>query len=96
MNVQCDGGVVRAVGEVDASTCGQLDERLRALDGAEPASVDLSAVTFMDSSGLRVLIEHHYLRAERGYSLTVVNPSRPVRRLLEITGLDVVMNVASE
>jgi anti-sigma B factor antagonist len=86
--VQYDDGVVRAVGEVDASTCGQLDEMLSALDTAVPVLVDLSAVTFMDSSGLRILIEHHDARADERCRLKIVNPSQTVRRLLEITGLE--------
>ena len=96
LSVQRDDGVVRAVGEVDASTCSQLDEVLHTLDGEEPALVDLSEVTFMDSSGLRVLIEHHYLRADHGGRLVILNPSRPVGRLLEVTGLDAVLYLVSE
>jgi anti-sigma B factor antagonist len=88
LTVQYDDGVVRAVGEVDASTCGQLDEMLSTLDTTVPALIDLSAVTFMDSSGLRVLIAHHGARANDRCRLKIVNPSHTVRRLLEITGLE--------
>jgi anti-sigma B factor antagonist len=96
LTVHEDGGVVRVLGEVDASTCSKLDEMLFTLDGSKPASVDLSAVTFMDSSGLRVLIGHHHLRGDDRFGLNIVNPSRPVRRLLEITGLEAVLRVESE
>ena len=85
--VHDDDGVVRAVGEIDASTCGQLDEMLLTLDSTVPVRVDLSGVTFMDSSGLRVLIAHHDSRAD-DRCLKIVNPSQQVRRLLEITGLE--------
>jgi anti-sigma B factor antagonist len=88
LTVHHDGAVVRAIGEVDASTCSKLDEMLFTLDGSQPAFVDLSAVTFMDSSGLRVLIAHHHARADETCRLKIVNPSLTVRRLLEITGLE--------
>jgi anti-anti-sigma factor len=88
LTVQYDDGVVRVVGEVDASTCGQLDEVLSMLDRTVPTLVDLSAVTFMDSSGLRILVYHHNARANDSCRLKIVNPSQTVRRLLEITGLD--------
>jgi anti-sigma B factor antagonist len=96
LTVHDDDGVVRAVGEVDASTCSKLDEMLFALDESRPALVDLSAVTFMDSSGLRVLLGHHQLRDDDRLGLKIVNPSQPVRRLLEITGLEAELRVISE
>jgi anti-sigma B factor antagonist len=94
--VHDDGVVVCAVGEIDASTCCRLDEVLLSLDEARPALVDLSGVTFMDSTGLRVLIDHHSARADDRSGLMIRNPSQPVRRLLEISGLQTVLRVVSE
>ena len=49
--------LLRATGELDLSTVPTLERALAALDDGAPAGVlDLSGVTFMDSSGLRLLI----------------------------------------
>lgn len=86
-----DGGVVITVaGEIDSSNCDRLQELLReqgAAGGAVAVDVDLSGVTFIDSSGLRaLLVGQQAINATNG-SLRVSNPSDNVRRLFEITGL---------
>jgi anti-anti-sigma factor len=49
--------------------------------------VDLRDVSFIDSSGLRVLVEIHQQRAESERSLILRAPSAAVQRLLEISGV---------
>jgi anti-anti-sigma factor len=85
---------IEITGEVDASTCALLDAWLseHASDDGVVA-VDLAGVTFMDSSGLRVLLAHNQQACEDGRSFEVRNPSRSVERLLEITGLGDVIQV---
>jgi anti-anti-sigma factor len=79
-------GAMSLVGEVDADTCALFDSML--IEGLVAGSdVDLSGVSFMDSSGLRVLIAHHQRLADTEQPLRILRPSRPVLRLLEITGL---------
>ncbi|MBV9921028.1 MAG: STAS domain-containing protein [Pseudonocardia sp.] len=75
-------------GEIDTLTAGALE---RALSGllAEPAEVlvvDLTAVTFLASSGLAVLIRTANEAGER--RLRLVAAARAVRRPMEITGSD--------
>ena len=77
-------GVVHVEGEIDSYVAPAFDDQLVALDAA---SIDLSAVTFMDSSGVKVLVRHHRRGADRGDTLRIVAMSRPVRRILEISGL---------
>ena len=86
-----DGAVVVTVaGEIDSSNCGVLQDLLtdmardRSSGGVD---VDLAAVTFIDSSGLRALIVGQRAMAEAGGSLRVTAASESVRRLFEITGL---------
>jgi anti-sigma B factor antagonist len=81
-----DGALVVA-GEIDAHSCTSLDAAIVEIDGGD-VSLELSGVTFIDSSGLRILVDHHFRLAETGDTLAIVRPSRPVRRLLEIAGLD--------
>ena len=80
-------------GEIDVNTCGQLQEALVALPGRHVA-LDLSGVGFIDSSGLRSIIAGHRSISEAGGSLRIVALSAPARRLLEITGLLEMFQVA--
>lgn len=84
-----DGSItIAACGEVDLSTADVLRSSLS--DGAQVAcelTVDLSAVSFIDSTGLRVLLEADAAARSNGHSLRLAHPSRAVRRILEIAGL---------
>jgi anti-anti-sigma factor len=82
--VATDGHVVAVAGEIDE---GVVDAFRAALRPPDVRAVDLSLVTFLNSSGLRVLIEARGARSGRG-GLELRNPSRQVRRVLELTGLD--------
>jgi len=72
-------------GELDMATADDLSQLLRAATAnGEPVVLDLSAVTFMDSSGLRALLEGAELSRGSG-SLVIARPSAQVRRLLDIS-----------
>jgi anti-sigma B factor antagonist len=76
---------IAAVGEIDAHTAPTL---ATAIDAAAPTvRLDMSGVEFVDSSGLRVLIDAHQRLQESGGSLTIVAPSPAVHRLFEISGV---------
>jgi anti-anti-sigma factor len=49
--------------------------------------LDLREVGFMDTSGLRLVIEEQQRAASNGYRFAVVPGSRKVQRLFEIAGL---------
>jgi anti-sigma B factor antagonist len=90
-----DAGVVRVTGEVDMYTAPQLKQALLGLidGGARRVVVDLSAVTFIDSTALGVLIGGvRRLHAADG-AMALVVTSRPVERVLSITGLDRVFSI---
>lgn len=76
-------------GEIDAATAPTLTADLaRAVSaGAGPVEVDLSAVTFIDSSGLRALIVARRDAEAAGQTLRIVEASDVVTRLLDVTGL---------
>jgi anti-sigma B factor antagonist len=50
--------------------------------------IDMRDVVFMDSSGLQALVSLNNRARERGMAVTLVHPSHPVSRLLELTGLE--------
>jgi anti-anti-sigma factor len=86
---------VRAAGEVDMETAPLL---LAAVADAAEAGADvelhLAGVTFMDSSGIRALLDG---RREVGPgTLVLVDPSDEVRRVLAITGLDGRFTITSD
>ena len=87
-------GVVTVVvtGEVDLDTAPTVrDEVLRHLHGGAAVHLDLGDVTFMDSSGLHVLLATSRRAAEVGADLRLARVSARVQRLLELTGTDGVL-----
>jgi anti-sigma B factor antagonist len=77
-------------GEVDAASAPLLEE---ALDGAirETAGafvLDLAAVRFLDSSGLNLLLRARALLGRGDRAIVLVCPPGPVRRVLELAGVD--------
>lgn len=74
------------VGEIDAHTAPVLAAAI-AECSQDTVVVDMSDVEFVDSSGLRVLIEAHQAADEAGRAIQLARPSVPVSRLLEISGV---------
>lgn len=83
-----DHTVVVVSGEVDAASSDSLRTAIfDVIEGGQPKVViDMSEVSFIDSSGLRVLIGGYKAAESAGGSLTIGAPSDAVVRLLEITG----------
>jgi anti-sigma B factor antagonist len=82
-------------GEVDLSVAGPFQQHLGELleSASSPALVDLSDVTFMDSSGLAALATAQRRAQVRGAEIVLLNCSEPVQRVIEITGLDAVLRL---
>lgn len=83
-----DVAVVRVSGELDLSGADALLECLRpAVELAGRAVVvDLRDLGFVDCAGLSALVEARARISERGIELVLAAPSRPVGRLLSLTG----------
>ena len=87
MNVSIEGSTVTVDGDIDAHSCPELTAALDPLPGSGDVRVDLAAVGFMDSSGLRVLIGAHQRADAAARRLVIAQPSSAVQRLIEISGL---------
>lgn len=75
-------------GEIDAHTAPELARHLDPLpDGDGDIVLDVAGIEFIDSSGLRVLVEANQRAAAAGRRLVIRTPSAAVTRLLEISGL---------
>jgi anti-sigma B factor antagonist len=80
-------GLVLA-GEIDAHTAPELARHLDPLPGDRSDVVlDVAGIEFIDSSGLRVLVEANQRAAAAERRLVIRKPSTAVTRLLEISGL---------
>jgi anti-sigma B factor antagonist len=81
---------IDAAGEVDMSTAPRLLEVIDAVsDAVRLVVVDLTGVSFLDSSGLNTLVKGQRRLASRGVGLRVVVPSEhPVRRVFAIARLE--------
>lgn len=71
-------------GELDLATCGRLEVAVRdaVRDGCRQVTLDLSGVTFMDSSGLHALSGSRRTVRAAGGRLRVVSLSPAVERIL--------------
>jgi anti-anti-sigma factor len=81
---------VAVAGEIDLSTADLLRARLLTVLSAlrpQRLEVDLAAVTFLDCSGITVLVVAGNIAARTGCQLRITNPQPIVRRVLDLTGL---------
>jgi anti-sigma B factor antagonist len=82
-------------GEIDLFSAPQLKERIAQLidEGHVQLVINLEDVSFMDSTGLGVLLGTQKRLRERDGSLTIVCPPGPVHRVLTLTGLHKVFTI---
>jgi anti-anti-sigma factor len=79
-------GQFELAGEIDAHSAPTIRERVESAHGSKVV-LDLAGVTFMDSSGLRVILQLHQQAQAGGPELVITHPSRQVIRLFDIAGL---------
>ena len=86
--------VVTAAGEIDVQTAVGLGQAVQeALSTSSSVIIDLSRVTFVDSTGLGALIDARKRAAAEGGSVSLVEPPDIVRRILAGTHLQQVFPV---
>jgi anti-anti-sigma factor len=86
---------VAVVGELDLATAPRLSAALAEHRDADPLVVDLTGATFIDSTGVRVLVEADRRGAGSGSPLEVLVGEGPVRRVLDLCGLDDRLTIVS-
>ena len=88
--VRREGAVatVAVTGELDLATVPRLSASVAERGDAKLLVLDLTAVTFIDSTGVRVLLEAERSCADSGSRLVLLAGDGPVRRLLELCGID--------
>lgn len=93
-----DVPVVVVKGEVDIASA---DEVVQAVEAAGPTTsgvvLAVGEVSFMDSTGLAAIARlHRQLEAAGGRLVLAVGPSRAVRRILQLTGMESRLRVVDE
>jgi anti-sigma B factor antagonist len=87
---------VRPVGELDLDTVPELEQALTAARtaGAAHLVLDMRALTFMDSTGLRLVIRWDTAAQDEGFEFGIVPGAPVVQRVFKLTGMDAHLRVA--
>ena len=77
-------------GRMDVAGVGQIETRFAAMTASPRTAiiVDMSAVPFMSSIGIRALLMNAKAVKNRGGKLVLLNPDPNVRSVLESSGID--------
>ena len=86
--------VIALSGEVDLDSSPRAREALlEAVARRAQVVVDLSAVDYIDSSGVASLVEAYQQARKNSSTFTLATPSEPARRVLELARLDRVFTI---
>jgi anti-anti-sigma factor len=92
VTTQDSGGqvTVSLTGELDLSSVGKVHDELRRVEAEGPALLvlDLSNLTFLDSTGLRAVVTADERARENGRRFVVVRGPDAVQRVFSITRLE--------
>ena len=85
---------VAVIGELDMATAPALGDALVGVQrsGVREVTLDVGAVTFIDSTGLRVILQAWKRAQTNGHSIVVVRASRYVWRLFELCGFTFILD----
>ena len=89
--IQNETMIVRVAGEIDHHSAvrarSEIDERILA-ERPKNVLLELSSVDFMDSSGLGLIMGRYALIRQFGGSLSVLDPSVAVLRIMKLAGME--------
>jgi anti-anti-sigma factor len=93
-------GAVHVVlsGELDISTAQRLEDDLRRIEAERPELIilDLQQLTFMDSTGLRLLITADSRAREEDRRFAIVQGNEMVQRVMRLTRLDERLTIVAD
>lgn len=100
VTVSVDGPTCRVVlkGEFDLSGVDRVQQALQQGEDspARVLALDLSELTFLDSTGLEVILRAARRAQDDGRRLVVTRPSPYVRKLLELTAIDQLLDIVED
>ena len=85
--------VVTLEGRLDTTTSPNLEAELKqSMDGAESLVMDVAALEYISSAGLRVLLSAHKAMSRKG-GMKVLHPNEIVSEVFDVTGFSDVLNI---
>jgi anti-anti-sigma factor len=84
---EADRVVVAPEGELDIATVPRLAEVMRSHDNARSVVLDLRALRFLDTSGLRAVIDEERRAGAEGRRFAIVRGPVAVQRVFELAGV---------
>lgn len=91
------GATVELAGEIDAATVGLMKQDIGDAIAANPGTIvtiDMTGVTFLDSTGLGALVSALRQAHDNGGDIRITNVASNVRKVFDITGLSKVFELA--
>jgi anti-sigma B factor antagonist len=87
---EADSGRLTLSGELDLATVPRVQEAVDVAlaRGARTLIVDLSALSFIDSSGLRLFVVLHQRANAEGWRLSLIRPQERAMTVFRISGLE--------
>lgn len=86
---------VRVTGEVDIYTATEPIEKLIEAN-TKDIFLDLTDLSYIDSTGIGILIELRKGSMSRDLNMTLINPQKNVVKLLQLTGVDQIFSIVEE
>lgn len=89
----------KILGDIDHHSAKFVREKIDSyIVGCKPTLVllDLSAVEFMDSSGLGLILGRFNTSSEVGADFRIYSPSRNVKKILELAGIERLIKIEGE
>lgn len=95
MDLASEVKLFEVIGRVDNATLSKLTTAVDAAitQGHNQVVLDMGAVSYINSAGLRELVRVYKRIVRMGGKLHIANPSEQVMRTLELVGLDTVFNI---
>jgi anti-anti-sigma factor len=90
IRADAEASVLELYGELELANAGALERELRVLEegiGARTIVLDLSALDFIDTTGLNALVSAERRARSGSWSLGLLRPTGQVWRIIELTGL---------
>jgi anti-sigma B factor antagonist len=100
LTIETAGTTVRLalMGELDIATADQVSQALAQIEREEPETImlDLRQLSFLDSTGLRIVVAADARAREQGRRLVIVRGPEAVERILHMTRLDERLDIVDD
>ncbi|MCF0168575.1 MAG: STAS domain-containing protein [Bacteroidales bacterium] len=95
VSINGTNAVVTLSGRLDTPSAPQVENELKSLTGGEITSavIDCENLSYISSSGLRILISLHKHFTKTGGSLTVRNLTPAIKEVFDMTGFTNIFNI---